>query len=94
MSDEDPTKELPGVPNTEPTIVTVMERLNAMQEGADRHHREILERFAGTDLQIGALRTEVRTQGHMIETLNNHILRSQADQRDLDLRITELEAAS
>jgi hypothetical protein len=43
MSDE-PTKKLPNdVPDTEPTIFTLMERLNSMQEVMDRRHIETQE---------------------------------------------------
>jgi DNA anti-recombination protein RmuC len=43
MSDE-LTKKLPSdVPDTEPTILTLMERLNSMQEVMDRRHIETQE---------------------------------------------------
>ena len=43
MSDE-LTKKLPNdVPDTEPTILTLMERLNSMQEVMDRRHIETQE---------------------------------------------------
>jgi len=46
MSDE-LTKKLPhDVPDTEPTILTLMERLNSMQEVMDRRHIETQELFA------------------------------------------------
>jgi archaellum component FlaC len=40
MNDE-PTEKLPGdVPDTEPTVLTLMERLRSMQETMDRRHLE------------------------------------------------------
>jgi hypothetical protein len=42
MSNEDPTKNLPGVPDTEPTMFTIMERLKGMQELADQRHETTL----------------------------------------------------
>jgi len=47
MSDE-LTKKLPNdVPDTEPTILTLMERLNSMQEVMDRRHIETQELITG-----------------------------------------------
>jgi hypothetical protein len=38
MSNEDPTKNLPSVPDTEPTMFTIMERLKGMQELTGQRH--------------------------------------------------------
>ena len=46
MSDE-LTKKLPNVPDTEPTILTLMERLKSMQEVMDRRHIETQELITG-----------------------------------------------
>jgi BMFP domain-containing protein YqiC len=59
MSDE-LTKKLPNdVPDTEPTILTLMERLNSMQEVMDRRHIETQELFTGVRDDINGVRDDI-----------------------------------
>jgi hypothetical protein len=59
MSDE-LTKKLSNVPDTEPTILTLMERLKSMQEAMDRRHIEIQETMDGRHIETRELITSVR----------------------------------
>jgi septal ring factor EnvC (AmiA/AmiB activator) len=88
VSDEDPTKDLPSVPDTEPTMYTVMERLNGLdqsltsmqesiQESADRRHAETNANFRKLDDKM--------------DILNRRVLDSEANQVDLRRRIEALE---
>lgn len=117
MSD-DLTKKLPDdVPDTEPTILTVMERLDSMQEVMDRRHIETLERIAGVRGDINSVRGDIngvrdeinktvesridllraetdahfRKQNHIIRALNDSVLSSRGDQRELFERVAALE---
>jgi len=71
MSDE-LTKKLPNdVPDTEPTIFTLMERLNSMQEVMDRRHIETQELFTSVRADINGVRTDingVRTDINGVQT--------------------------
>ncbi|HXI93710.1 MAG TPA: hypothetical protein VNO24_27305 [Blastocatellia bacterium] len=59
MSDE-LTKKLPNdVPDTEPTILTLMERLNSMQEVMDRRHIETQELFTTVRADINGVRDDI-----------------------------------
>lgn len=84
MSDADTTKNLPDVPDTEPTMLTVMESLNGlderltnMQAAADRRHAETNANF--------------QKLGDKMDILNRRVLESEANQVDLRRRIEELE---
>ncbi|MEK6407859.1 MAG: hypothetical protein AABN34_12930 [Acidobacteriota bacterium] len=117
MSDE-LTQNLPNsVPETEPTILTLMERLKTMQELmdrrqelADRRHLESQELLMSVrdDInqraqqkyellvnRIESLRTETnshfRKQDHVIHALNDNVLHTRGDQRELFERIAALE---
>lgn len=83
MSDEDPTQKMPGtVSDTEPTMFTVMERLNSMQEIADKRHAELQEWIT----------SGFRKLADKIEILNRSRLESEADYFSLLHRIEELES--
>ena len=59
MSDE-LTKKLPNdIPDTEPTILTLMERLNSMQEVMDRRHIETQELFTSVRNDINGVRDDI-----------------------------------
>jgi hypothetical protein len=59
MSDE-LTKKLPNaVPVTEPTILTLMERLNSMQEVMDRRHIETQELITSVRDDINGVRDDI-----------------------------------
>src|SRR2546426_12616340 len=59
MSDE-LTKKLPNdVPDTEPTILTLMERLNSMQEVMDRRHIETQELITSVRDDINGVRDDI-----------------------------------
>jgi hypothetical protein len=59
MSDE-LTKKLPNVPDTEPTILTLMGRLRSMQEVMDRRHIETQEAMDRRHIETQELITSVR----------------------------------
>ncbi len=64
MSDE-LTKKLPNdVPDTEPTILTLMERLNSMQEVMDRRHLETQELFTSVRADINGVRDDINQRVH------------------------------
>jgi archaellum component FlaC len=59
MSDE-LTKKLPNdVPDTEPTILTLMERLSSMQEVMDRRHVETQELITTVRDDINGVRDDI-----------------------------------
>ena len=59
MSDE-LTKKLPNdVPDTEPTILTLMERFNSMQEVMDRRHIETQGLFTSVRDDINGVRADI-----------------------------------
>ncbi|HLF85067.1 MAG TPA: hypothetical protein VI837_12910 [Blastocatellia bacterium] len=59
MSDE-LTKKLPNdVPDTEPTILTLMERLRSMQEVMDRRHIETQELITSVRDDINGVRDDI-----------------------------------
>lgn len=59
MSDE-PTKKLPDdVPDTEPTILTLMERLQGMQDTMDTRHLETLALIASVRDDINGVRVDI-----------------------------------
>jgi hypothetical protein len=106
MSDE-LTEEFPNsVPDTEPTIMTLMERLRSMQESrdrrqelADRRHVELRELiFSARDDVINrvdvlqtATDSNFRKLGHRLEALNDSILSIRGDLREVFQRIATLE---
>lgn len=127
MSDE-LTDILPdSVPDTEPTMLTVMERLRSMQELMDRRHLESQELIASVREDVNQVRADVnqvrddvnqvrddvkqnyellvsrieslhaatdghfRKQEHVIHALNDNLLHSRGDQRELFERIAVLE---
>ena len=70
MSDE-LTKEVPNsVPNTEPTIVTLLERLTSMQELMNSRHAELRELADRRDAELRELLFGIRDDvNQRIETL-------------------------
>jgi archaellum component FlaC len=59
MNDE-PTEKLPGDgADTEPTVLTLMERLRSMQETMDRRHLETQGFFTGIRNDINGIRDEI-----------------------------------
>lgn len=99
MSDE-LTREVPNsIPSTEPTIVTLMERLTSMQELMNSRHAELRELiFAVRDdvnQRIETLQTATdanfRKQRHKLDALNDSLLSIHADQREIFQRVAALE---
>lgn len=110
MSDE-LTQKLPdNVPDTEPTILTLMERLRSMQDLMDRRHIESQELIASVrddvnqraqqkyellvsriELLHAATDAHFRKQDHVIHALNDNVLHTRGDQRELFERIAVLE---
>ncbi|MEK6303029.1 MAG: hypothetical protein AABO41_20140 [Acidobacteriota bacterium] len=106
MSDELTQEVSNSVPNTEPTIVTLMERLTSMQavmdsrqELADRRHAELRELIFGVrddvNQRIETLQTATdanfRKQRHKLDALNDSLLSIHADQREIFQRVAVLE---
>ena len=118
MSDELTQKLSNDVPDTEPTILTLMDRLRSMQEVMDRRHietQEIMDRrhrelitSVRDDInqrvqekheqlvsRIDLLRTETdahfRKQDHVIHALNDSVLHTRGDQKELFERVSALE---
>jgi predicted nucleic acid-binding Zn-ribbon protein len=61
MSDE-PARKLPdNVPDTEPTILTLIERLTNMQEAMDRRHLETQEMITSLRGEVGGVRGDVNS---------------------------------
>lgn len=110
MTDE-LTQKLPGsVPDTEPTILTLMEQLRRMQELMDRRHIESQELITSVrddvnqraqqkyellvnriELLHAATDAHFRKQDHVIHALNDSVLHTRGDQRELFERIAALE---
>ena len=89
MSDEDPTKNLPSVPDTEPTMFTIMERLKGMQELADQRQELADQRYETTLTLIKSIQ----------EGMNEGFTRVREDinglrqgQQELLQRVDELES--
>ena len=59
MSDELTKKLRNDVPDTEPTILTLMERLNNMQEVMDQRHIETQELFTSVRADINGVRADI-----------------------------------
>jgi BMFP domain-containing protein YqiC len=89
MSDE-PTEKLPGdVPDTEPTVLTLMERLRSMQETMDRRHIEtqgwitsIRDDINGVRGEINGVRDEINQtlqQKHELLMGRIDLLRSETE---------------
>jgi hypothetical protein len=73
---------------TNPTIETVLERINSLGEKFDG-------RMSALESEVGEIRKDLRTGLRMIErkidVLNDNILRVAADQKDLEERVENLE---
>lgn len=80
MSD-DPTKQVPPTP---PTLETVLERINALDE---KLSAEISELRNGQ----GQIITQLARLNAKIDILNDGLLEVKAEQRLQDKRVTELE---
>ena len=106
MSDEDPTKELPSVPDTEPTMYTVMERLNGLDEHLSRRLTTLDEHLSRrlttmddrlTTMQESADRRHAETNANFrrlddkMDILHRRVLETEANQVDLRRRVEELE---
>ena len=106
MTDELAQQPSDDVPDTEPTILTLMERLSTMQGVMDMRHietnelittvRESVEQKHELLMnRIDLLRTETeahfRKQGHVIRALNDVLLEIRGDHREIFERIAVLE---
>ena len=82
MSDE-PTDKLPGdVPDTEPTVVTLMERLRSIQETMDRRHIETQGWITSVRDDINGVRDEINQtlqQKHELLMSRIDLLRSETE---------------
>lgn len=97
MSDE-LTKKLPNdVPDTEPTILTLMERLNSMQEVMDRRHIETQELFTTVRADINGVRDDINGVRADMNGFRDDINQRMQEQHELlvsriDLLRTETDA--
>jgi hypothetical protein len=90
MSSEDPTKRLkPADHSTQPTITTVLERLNALGESLGQRMNAIEQRLV---TEISEVASTVRRVERKIEILNDSVLEIRADHRDMIERIESLES--
>jgi len=96
MSDEDPTKNLPSVPDTEPTMFTIMERLKGMQELADQRQELADQRQELADQRYETTLTLIKS---IQEGMNEGFTRVREDinglrqgQQELLQRVDELES--
>lgn len=82
MSDE-LTKKLPNdVPDTEPTILTLMERLRSMQEVMDRRHIETHELITSVRDDINGVRDDINQrmeEKHELLVSRIDLLRTETD---------------
>src|SRR5438093_909582 len=82
MSDE-LTKKLPNdIPDTEPTILTLMERLNSMQEVMDRRHIETQELITSVRDDINSVRDDINQrvqEKHELLVSRIDLLRTETD---------------
>ena len=88
MSNDDPTEKVDvekPVPPTEPTITTILERINALEERLT----------ARIDMAVNELRTEMQTGfrkvEHKIELHARNLSDLYADERELEGRVGKLE---
>lgn len=90
MSSEDPTKRFkPTDPSTQPTITTVLERINALGEGLSQHMNAIEQKLVAEIAEVAATLRRVERK---IEILNDGLLEVRADHRDMLERIENLES--
>jgi hypothetical protein len=89
MNNEDPTKALPSVPDTEPTIFTIMERLKGMQELADQR-QELADQRHETTLTLVKSIQEGMNEGFM--RVREDISGLRQGQQELLQRVDELES--
>ena len=78
---------------TKPTIETVLERINALDQKFEARIDELGQRL---EKQVTALRSDMeagfRHVGRKIEVLNDNFLTMQANHRDLNARVESLES--
>lgn len=85
---------------TKPTIETVLERINALDQKFETRINELGQRLEaridGVEKQVTALRSDMEAGfkhvGRKIEVLNDNFLTMQANQRDLNARVEGLES--
>lgn len=90
MSSEDQTKSFnPPDYSTQPTINTVLERINALGESIGLRVNALEERLVTEITEVAAT---VRRVERKIEILNDSLLEVRADHRDMVERIERLES--
>ena len=84
--------------NTEPTIATLLTRMNEWGEKLTAENAEIRSELAdlrkGQDELRKDLNTGLRRIERKIEILNDNLLTIKADIRDLEVRVEKLESES
>jgi len=92
MSSNDQT---PNELTTQPTLETVLERINAVANSIGQLRTDVDQRFNGVDGEIASLRKDVeqgfRRVERKIDLLNKDFLEMRGDQEDLLTRIEALE---
>ena len=97
MSDELTKKHPNDVPDTEPTVLTLLERLRSMQEVADRRHTETHELISSVRDDVNSVRDDVNSVRDDIKGVRDDI-NQRVDQKHellvnrIDLLRTETEA--
>jgi hypothetical protein len=88
--------------DTRPTIETVLERINAFQEGFNSRINEVeakfVARFERLESEIAQMRQDMNTGfrkvERKVELLNRDFFASRADQEDILQRVESLESKS
>ena len=79
----EPAEKLPGdVPDSEPAVLTLMERLRSMQETMDRRHIETQGLFTGIRNDINGIRDEINQkieQKHELVMSRIDLLRAETE---------------
>jgi hypothetical protein len=89
MSSEDPTKRFNSTEHaTQPTIITVLERISALGESLGQQMKAMESRLV---TNIGEVSATVRRVERKIEILNDSVLEVRADHRDME-RVERLES--
>lgn len=90
MGNEDQTKRFNSTDrSTQPTIITVLERISELGENLGQRMNAIEQRLV---TEITEVASTVRRVERKIEILNDNLLEVRADHRDMRERIERLES--
>ena len=91
MSDEDPTKELPSVPDTEPTMYTVMERLNGLDEHLTARLTTMDGRLTTMDGRLTTMDGRLTTMDERLTTMDERLTTMDERLTTMDERLTTVD---